>query len=257
MRLLFIRHGDPDYEHDCLTSEGVEEAQLLADYLPGIDPGTLYVSPLGRARQTASYYLEKTGAEPVYLDWLKEMSDAVDVNGVPELIDAYNDLDINEDGTYGPHIPWDILPRAFVKYPELLDGIKWRDSIFATHGRTLEMYDERCCKLDQLLAENGYVREDGLYRCEKGNHDTITFFTHLGCTNALLAHLFNVSPFVTWNNLGMHTASITELVSEEREKGYVNFKAARIGDISHLKKTYREPTDSARFCEVYEDEARH
>lgn len=33
MRLLFIRHGDPDYEHDTLTEKGEREAELLADRL--------------------------------------------------------------------------------------------------------------------------------------------------------------------------------------------------------------------------------
>ena len=33
MRLLIIRHGDPDYEKDCLTEKGKKEAALLAEYL--------------------------------------------------------------------------------------------------------------------------------------------------------------------------------------------------------------------------------
>ena len=30
MRILFIRHGDPDYENDTLTEKGCREADLLA-----------------------------------------------------------------------------------------------------------------------------------------------------------------------------------------------------------------------------------
>ena len=33
MELVLIRHGDPDYANDTLTSKGHEEARLLADYL--------------------------------------------------------------------------------------------------------------------------------------------------------------------------------------------------------------------------------
>ena len=33
MRLLMIRHGDPDYEHDCLTEKGKREAKLLSQRL--------------------------------------------------------------------------------------------------------------------------------------------------------------------------------------------------------------------------------
>ena len=31
MRILFIRHGDPDYVNDTLTEKGHREAQLLAE----------------------------------------------------------------------------------------------------------------------------------------------------------------------------------------------------------------------------------
>lgn len=30
MRIIFIRHGDPNYENDCLTEKGEREAKLLA-----------------------------------------------------------------------------------------------------------------------------------------------------------------------------------------------------------------------------------
>ena len=31
MKIIIIRHGDPDYEHDSLTSVGENEAQALAE----------------------------------------------------------------------------------------------------------------------------------------------------------------------------------------------------------------------------------
>ena len=31
MRLLIIRHGDPDYTNDSLTEKGKREAELLSD----------------------------------------------------------------------------------------------------------------------------------------------------------------------------------------------------------------------------------
>ena len=31
MKLLLIRHGDPDYENDCLTPVGQREAEALAE----------------------------------------------------------------------------------------------------------------------------------------------------------------------------------------------------------------------------------
>ena len=47
MKLLFIRHGDPDYEHDTLTEKGHREAALLAEKLCKIPIDEFYMSPLG------------------------------------------------------------------------------------------------------------------------------------------------------------------------------------------------------------------
>lgn len=50
MRLIFIRHGEPDYEHDSLTEKGWREAKLLAARTKDWHVDDFYVSPLGRAR---------------------------------------------------------------------------------------------------------------------------------------------------------------------------------------------------------------
>ena len=36
MRILVIRHGDPDYAHDSLTEKGFREVNLLAEKLNGV-----------------------------------------------------------------------------------------------------------------------------------------------------------------------------------------------------------------------------
>lgn len=33
MKLIFIRHGDPDYDNDCVTEKGKKEVEYLADML--------------------------------------------------------------------------------------------------------------------------------------------------------------------------------------------------------------------------------
>ena len=59
MRLLIVRHADPDYSIDSLTPAGWEEAKLLADRLAPVPVAAYYVSPLGRAKDTASLTLKK------------------------------------------------------------------------------------------------------------------------------------------------------------------------------------------------------
>ena len=46
MRILFIRHGDPDYLNDTLTEKGCREADLLAKRAVTLQMGECYMSPL-------------------------------------------------------------------------------------------------------------------------------------------------------------------------------------------------------------------
>ena len=59
MKLLLIRHGDPNYDIDSLTEKGWKEAALLAERMAKLKIRTFYVSPLGRAKDTASLTLQK------------------------------------------------------------------------------------------------------------------------------------------------------------------------------------------------------
>ena len=54
MKLLIIRHGDPDYSIDSLTEKGWKEAEYLSEKLVKLDIKDIYVSPKGRAKDTAS-----------------------------------------------------------------------------------------------------------------------------------------------------------------------------------------------------------
>lgn len=59
MRILIVRHADPDYDIDSLTDTGWKEAELAADYLSKINVKAFYVSPLGRAQDTAGCTLKR------------------------------------------------------------------------------------------------------------------------------------------------------------------------------------------------------
>ncbi len=62
MKLLIVRHGDPDYSIDSLTETGWIEAELLSDRLCKLDVKAFYCSPKGRARDTAKGHAGKAGA---------------------------------------------------------------------------------------------------------------------------------------------------------------------------------------------------
>ena len=257
MRILFIRHGEPDYANDTLTEKGHREAALLAESAERLHPGTCYVSPLGRARHTADYTLKKLGLQAEVLDWLEEVPAKVDVNQSEELLKAYPNTRKNGD-RFETHVAWDIVPSYWTEHPEYMDRELWRNTITAQYSDMIPVYDSVIRNFDEFLAEYGYVREGNHYRVVKESEETVTFFCHFGLTCVLLSRLWNVSPFVLWHGLVMAPTSVTEVVSEEREQGIAYFRGLKIGDVSHLIMGGEEPSFAARFCEVYSNtEQRH
>ena len=72
MKLIIVRHAEPDYSIDSLTEKGFKEAEFLSERLMKLDIDDVYVSSLGRAKDTAKPYLLKSGKKAEICDWLIE-----------------------------------------------------------------------------------------------------------------------------------------------------------------------------------------
>ena len=59
MRIIFVRHGHPNYAKDCLTELGVKQAQAAAERLQDEGAQIIFTSPKGRAAETAKYIAKK------------------------------------------------------------------------------------------------------------------------------------------------------------------------------------------------------
>ena len=233
MKILLIRHGDPDYTIDSLTEKGHKEANLLAERIAPMDIAAYYMSPLGRAQKTAEYTLKKAGRTALVLDWAREFDTLID------------------DDSGGKRIPWDWLPADWTKVPEYYDKDKWFDTpIMKSAGMEdgiKRVYDG----LDELIGRHGYKREGKLYRAVSPNNDTIAIFCHFGVTCVILSHLLNISPMILWHGFISAPTSVTTIITEERREGTASFRVNAFGDISHLYKYGEEPAFSGRFCEMY------
>ena len=235
MRLLFLRHGDPDYAHDTLTPTGRAEAELLAKRLAKETFRTIYVSPLGRAKETAKATLSALGQTATECDWLREFE--------PHVVRPDTDGELR--------VAWDWLPQDWLADERFLREDEWKSNeIFQAYGVGAS-YDRVTAAFDRVLAAHGYVRDGRLYRAERPNADTLAFFCHFGVTCVLLSHLMHVSPMVLWHGTAMAPSSVTTVYSEERRPGIASFRAAAIGDITHLLSAGVQPSFSARFCEIY------
>lgn len=111
MKILIIRHGEPDYDIDSLTEKGWREADLLANRLSSMPIDDFYCSPLGRAQDTARATLQRLGRKAETLDWLQEFRGTV--------------LDPKTgERSYG----WDFMPQYWTLCPELGDMEGWKQN---------------------------------------------------------------------------------------------------------------------------------
>ena len=236
MKLLIIRHGDPDYVHDSLTEKGEREAALLAERIAPMDIAGYYVSPLGRAQATAAHTLRRCGRSAVTLDWLHEFD---------------RHLILGPDGER--RIAWDMLPADWTAVPAYYDKERWMHEPVMEEAHIAEGVADVSDGLDTLLAHHGYKREGRIYRAVRPNTDTLALFCHFGVECVMLGHLLGISPVVLWHGCIAAPTSVTTLVTEERREGIASFRVSAFGDVSHLYAAGESPAFAGRFCEVFSD----
>ena len=73
MRILFVRHGHPNYKNDCLTELGHLQAEALADRLSAEDIAHFASSSCGRAYETAVHVAQRRDKEVEKLDFMREV----------------------------------------------------------------------------------------------------------------------------------------------------------------------------------------
>lgn len=239
MRILIIRHGDPNYEKNCLTEKGVREAELLSYRLLKEDIKKAYLSPYGRADQTGHAYLDKTNIPYETCDFLREFPTR-----------------IKDPKTGERKCMWDLLPSFAEKYPSLYDINEWYKVPVLSEADAKGEYDRVIKGFDKILESHGYKRDGMHYKAVNSNTDTIAFFCHFGVEAVLLSYLFNCAPHLLLQNTLALTSSVTTLVTEEREEGKAYFRCIGFGDISHLY-CQEPPSFQGRWCETFLSPERH
>ena len=179
MRIVFVRHGEPDYARDCLTELGRIQAEKAAQRLLGEGIGEIYASPLGRARETAQAAAEVLGLPVKTLDFMEEV--------------RWGSAD-GEELYAGGH-PWAIADEMARQGMEL-NRADWRDAPWFRTNRVVECVDRVERGIDEWLAGFGYLREGSHYRYaeEETQHKTVALFSHGGSSCAAMGHILGL-PF--------------------------------------------------------------
>lgn len=267
MKLIFIRHAEPDYAQDSLTQKGFREAELLARRTKNWRVTQFYCSPLGRAQATAAPTLSLHGvslsvrfpdpapdvicapdcAHAIVYPWLREFEAPIDPALHPD----------NARTKGAKRIPWDFTPEFLRDNPILFDKERWFEAPILQNSDVKAQYEWVCGGLDGLLSRHGYERDGLCYKtCASGrasndfmaydgntaehlkqapqDEPVIVCFCHLGVMMVMLSHLINTSPYVLLHGCFVPPASVTILSAEKRTLGHAYFRIQSMGDTSHL-----------------------
>ncbi|KAK4538698.1 hypothetical protein CDCA_CDCA19G4723 [Cyanidium caldarium] len=254
MRLLIIRHADPEYADDSITAAGRAQAEALADRLrqahrqarPRI--AHIYSSPMGRARITAQITADALGLPVEVEAWTRELTH----------------WSRGRDPT-APHA------RAGEGGPALWDtpGEQWRaqqgqqedGSVENASSRSKTMagvpesvqpeYQALQANSDAFLARHGYVRDScGRYRVQASiasDHDgggssavlpdrsaAVAVFCHGGFGLTWLAHLLQLPLMSFWCSFWLAPSSVTTVLFEQRSADFAVPRCLAMSDVGHL-----------------------
>ena len=200
MRIVFVRHGEPNYQKDCLTELGIRQAEAAAERLSGEGIDTVFSSPYGRALETAKITAGRLDLGPVrVLDFMHELYWG-SISGKPLFSDGH---------------PWDIADELSRTGWDLT-RTDWAGHPMFADNKVTESALQVAEKADGWMASLGYTRDGAYYRCERDNHRTVALFSHGGSSVAMMARLLNIPFPYLCQTMHIHFTGITILRFDSR-----------------------------------------
>ena len=192
MRLLFVRHAEPDYSIDALTPLGHRQAAAAAERLANEGITHIVSSTCGRAWLTAEYTAKRLGLPIEPADFMREIGWG-----------SRDGSEIMHNGN-----PWNIGGEAIAAGVSLMCDPEKEP--FFNNNRVLDSVVALSEGLDNWLAGRGYHRDGEYYKIdEDADNSTVAIFCHNGATAAALSHLTNIPFFYLCSSVSINHASIT------------------------------------------------
>lgn len=178
MRIIFVRHGHPDYKNDCLTELGHIHAEAAAERLAGENPTAIYASTCGRAYQTAEHLAKyHDDMSIVKCEFMREIK--------------WKSL--TEDPIPRNGHPWYIADDKVAAGQSVMNP-DWQTEEPYCQSKVVSSSKTAIDGFDTLLSTLGYRRDGYYYRVERENPDTVFMVSHGGSSSAVLSHMLNI-PF--------------------------------------------------------------
>ncbi len=219
MKIIFVRHGHPDYVNDCLTELGHRQAEQAAYRLKDEGIEQIFSSSCGRAYETALHTAQLLSKDVTKLDFIREIKWG-----------SADGKEVYKDGH-----PWDTSLYAISQGYSLMDGEWTRKEPFCNNVVFSEI--ERVARqTDEWLETLGYSREGANYRVTGDDTNRIiALFSHGGSSSALFSHMLNLPFFYLCRALCPDFTAITVL-SLSDEKGVLTAPMIELAnDSRHIK----------------------
>lgn len=219
MLLYIIRHGDPNYEEDCLTPRGVLQAEALGKRLlrSGIDQ--IYSSPMGRARQTAQPACRLLNLPCQIEPWAHEVEEerlTPFPDGKLKSVTVVQNTYYRENGAI--ELPYD---RAFEAPGFNTSQMAQAVARIQAGGR-------------EFLERMGYREENGVYRILRKNEDKVALFCHTVMSRAWLSTLLHIPVHLMWADFQMTHTGVTVVEFKNNDNGLTAPHCRCFSDMSHL-----------------------
>ncbi len=220
MKIIFVRHGHPDYANDCLTKKGHPQAEAAAERLKDEQVDTIFSSSCGRAYETAEHIAARHNMKIIKLDFMRE-------------------IDWGVRGTDDFVHPWDCADEWIANGKSVMD-YDWRNTPEYKDSTFVKNYDKVIKGFDDWIGQFGLCREGDYYRVTKENSDTIMLVSHGGSSSAVLSHILNLPfPFVC-QTIRPYFTAIT-VVSFKNKIGELTApKLELVNDAKHIEKITAE-----------------
>ena len=217
MRIIFVRHGEPDYPTDSLVPRGVLQAESVARRLAKVGVDRIFSSPMGRARQTAEPLCRLLGMDCRVEEWTREISMVTEYpDGEKKSIALMKNTYARENGG------WDLSPS------HALDGPIFEGTDVAEKLAFVEKEG------NAFLEKLGYQEEDGNYRILWPNEEKVVLFCHGNFSKVWLSCLLKVPFHIMNGSFGISHTGVTILHFKNHEDGTTAPRCLCFDDLSHL-----------------------
>lgn len=218
VEIVFVRHAQPEWVREGLnvvdpplTELGVRQAEHLAGALADEQFDEVFVSPLGRARQTAAPYLASVTRDEAIDGWLEEIRDPK-WHGTPAERAAEAYAELRGRPALGR---WDGLPG----------GESTRDFVDRMRLGADHFLDERGVRRVEHELPVWSIDEPGA---------RILLIAHAGTNSVTISHLLGLTPVPwEWDRFVLGHTSISRIEALPLGDGYT-FCLTKLSDVEHL-----------------------